>query len=100
MKNSVKNWILIALALIIAGMPMFLLGGAEFEGTDAGAETVVAEQAPDYEPWFHPLAELPPEVESGLFALQAAIGAGIVGYVMGVYRGRKIRESDRASSLG
>jgi len=29
-----------------------------------------------------------PEVEAGLFALQAGLGAGILGYLIGVRRGR------------
>lgn len=92
-----KNWVLIVVALLIAAAPMFFLD-ADFEGADAGAETVVAENAPDYEPWAAPLVgELPGEVESGLFALQAALGAGVLGYALGFYRGRN-RESDRASS--
>ncbi|MFQ9918367.1 MAG: energy-coupling factor ABC transporter substrate-binding protein [Flavonifractor plautii] len=39
---------------------------------------------PDYEPWFEPILEpASGEVESLLFALQAAIGAGVVGFVLG-----------------
>lgn len=92
-----KNWILIGLALLIAAVPLITLN-SEFEGSDAGAEVVVSEQAPDYEPWAAPLVgELPGEVESGLFALQAAIGAGALGYALGFYRGRR-RESTRTSS--
>ncbi|MEL6051026.1 hypothetical protein [Corynebacterium rouxii] len=29
------------------------------------------------------------EAEFGLFALQAALGAGLLGYALGFYRGRK-----------
>lgn len=47
------------------------------------------EVAPDYEPWFQPLLEPPGgETESLLFALQAALGAGVIGYAIGLYRGR------------
>lgn len=95
MKNSKTiTFVLIALAIIIAAFPMFFnLGDPQseepFAGTDAAAESVVQEVNPDYEPWYEPIiGELPGEVESGLFALQAALGAGILGYVLGVYRGR------------
>jgi cobalt/nickel transport protein len=41
--------------------------------------------APDYKPWFKPLMEPPSgEIESLLFALQAAAGAGFIAYYLGV----------------
>lgn len=91
---------LIALAVVIAAFPMFFHFGSPdseepFGGTDAGAETIVEEHDPGYEQWFHPLAgELPGEVESGLFALQAALGAGVLGFALGNYRGRNKREKE------
>ena len=95
MKNSKAITVaLIAAAILIAAFPLFFnLGDPDseepFAGTDAAAESVVEEVNPDYQPWYEPIiGELPGEVESGLFALQAALGAGVVGYVLGVYRGR------------
>lgn len=95
MKNSKAITVaLIAAAILIAAFPLFFnLGDPDseepFAGTDAAAESVVEEVNPDYQPWYEPLiGELPGEVESGLFALQAALGAGGLGYVLGVYRGR------------
>lgn len=91
---------LIMLAVVIAAFPMFFHFGSSdseeaFGGTDAGAETIVEEHDPGYEQWFHPLAgELPGEVESGLFALQAALGAGVLGFALGNYRGRNKREKE------
>ena len=35
------------------------------------------------------------EVESGLFALQAALGGGVLGYVLGRLRGRRLAERTR-----
>ncbi|WP_241661116.1 energy-coupling factor ABC transporter substrate-binding protein [Thermomonospora catenispora] len=68
-------------------------GGEEpFAGADGRAEAAIAENDPGYEPWFGPLYEPPSgEVESGLFALQAALGAGVLGYCLGVVRTRRGR---------
>ena len=60
----------------------------EFGGADDGAEGVIAEVDPEYEPWWNGLLgdyELPGETESMLFALQAAIGAIIIGFFIGRY---------------
>ncbi|AZA12846.1 energy-coupling factor ABC transporter substrate-binding protein [Corynebacterium choanae] len=94
-RHSIGSTIaLILVALALAGLPLFYNladpnSEEQFAGTDSTAEQVVEEVAPGYEPWFEPITpELAPEVESGLFALQAALGAGVLGYVLGVYRGR------------
>ena len=92
-KSTTLTWVLIGLAIIIAAFPMF------FNLGDPNSE----EQNPDYKPWFSPLVgELPPEVESGLFALQAALGAGFLGYALGTYRGRNkaLRDSEKGSEQG
>ena len=55
--------------------------GCEFEGADGEAEDIITEIAADYEPWFSNFWEPPSgEIESSRFALQAAIGAGFIGY--------------------
>lgn len=100
--NTLLVWGLIALTALIAAFPMFFVktDGEEeaFGGTDDGAEAVVEEQDPDYEPWFDSIVgELPGEVESGLFALQAALGAGLVGYALGNYKGRSRAERELAA---
>ena len=47
-------------------------------------------------PWFQPIFEPDSgELESGLFALQAAVGAGIVGFALGNLRGRKAARDER-----
>jgi len=64
----------------------------EFGGADDGAEGVVEEVDPGYEPWTNGIwgdYELPGETESMLFALQAAIGAIIIGYFIGRYTLKK-----------
>ena len=45
---------------------------------------MVGEIDPSYTPWFEPLIEpASGEIASLLFALQAAIGAGVIGYYLG-----------------
>ena len=78
------NLILILLVVALAAIPLFLLPNASFEGADGQAEEIVEEVDPDYVPWFQPILEpASGEVESLLFALQAAIGAGVVGFCIG-----------------
>lgn len=56
-----------------------------FRGADDQAKDVIGTLAPGYRPWFRSLMEPPSgEVESLLFALQAALGAGFIGYYFGV----------------
>lgn len=84
---------LLGLAVVIA-VGSLLYGysrdaGAEFGGADGQAEEVITEIHPSYEPWFAPLiGELPGEVESGLFAIQAGLGGIILGGAIGWYAGR------------
>jgi len=60
-----------------------------FTGADGQAEGVIQQLAPDYQPWAAPLMEPPSgEIESLLFSLQAVLGAGFIGYYVGVRRER------------
>ncbi len=69
--------------------PLLLVKGGEFAGSDDKAEKAITELHPQYKPWFKPVFELPSsEVESLLFSVQAAGGAGVIGYVIGLYKGR------------
>ncbi|TGC11027.1 energy-coupling factor ABC transporter substrate-binding protein [Methanolobus halotolerans] len=63
---------------------------SEFGGADGEAEGIIAQINPDYEPWFGGIGFEPPggETESLLFALQAAFGAIIIGYIFGYYKGK------------
>ena len=81
--------ILIIIILIIGIVPLLLVK-SEFGGSDDKGEDIIKEINPDYEPWANNLIELPgPETESLLFALQAAIGAGVIGYVLGYFKGER-----------
>ncbi|MDT3725725.1 energy-coupling factor ABC transporter substrate-binding protein [Streptomyces sp. DSM 41972] len=92
------NTLLLLLVAALAVIPLALgLGDHKeepFAGADGEAETAITEIAPDYEPWFSPLYEPPSgEIESALFALQAALGAGVLAYYFGLRRGRRQGEA-------
>lgn len=90
-KNSTA--VLVALVVLLVAIPLALPAprgtGERFGGTDDQALTVIAQMSPGYKPWFHALWSPPSaEVETLLFSLQAAGGAGLVGYALGFARGR------------
>ena len=90
MKVWQKNLILILLVIALAAVPLWLLPNAEFGGADGAAEEAIAAIDPDYEPWASNLLEPPGgETESLLFALQAALGAGVVFFAFGYLLARK-----------
>lgn len=77
------NNLLLLLAALIVIAPLALPGitGA-FNGADGLAQEAISQSG--YTPWFASLWQPPSkEIESMLFSLQAALGAGIFGYVLG-----------------
>ncbi len=81
-------WLLLGLVVLLAVIPLLLHPESEFGGADGQAEEVILSINPNAEPWFEPLLEPPGgETESLLFALQAAFGAGVIGYILGFKRG-------------
>lgn len=90
MKGSTNNILLVLVLIIMVTVPLMILKDAEFGGADGQAEEVITEINPDYEPWFSPLIEpASGEIESLLFSLQAAIGAGFIGYFYGLVKGKR-----------
>ena len=84
MKLWQKNLILLVLVVGLATGPLWLCKEAEFGGADGMAEEMILQTHPDYEPWFQPILEpASGEIESLLFALQAAAGAGVLGFALG-----------------
>jgi cobalt/nickel transport protein len=88
--------ILIIMTALLILTPLFLIRGAEFEGSDGqGSEMVEEIAGEDYEPWFEPIletligGELPAEIETLFFCIQTGIGVGIIAYCFGYLVARK-----------
>ncbi|SMF28983.1 cobalt/nickel transport protein [Tistlia consotensis] len=93
-----RNLLLLAAVVALAVAPLLIHGPhAAFSGSDGQAEQLITRIDPGYVPWAAPLW-VPPssEIESLLFALQAALGAGLLGYYFG--RRRALSELDRRPS--
>lgn len=89
-----RSWILwLAIVLLTVG-PLVVVStqpgpeGAErvaFGGADERAQAAIGTLAPNYQPWFAPvLKPASAEIASLLFALQAALGAGVIGFWLGM----------------
>lgn len=86
------NWLLVAGVVALALFPVLFIRG-EYGGADGQGTEAIEKLQPSYKPWFEPVVELPSgEIESLMFATQAALGAGVVGFVIGLYRGRTLAE--------
>jgi cobalt/nickel transport protein len=104
-RNARINTLLLLAVAALAVLPLVLRLGdhkAEpFTGADGEAEAAITELEPDYEPWFSPLYEPPSgEIESALFSLQAALGAGVLAYYFGLRRGRRQGEERAKEAQG
>ncbi len=94
-----RNLFLLALVIALAVAPVAFYGSsAEFTGSDNQAEAAIGEMHPAYVRWATPIWEPPSgEIESLLFALQAALGAGLLGYYFGRRRGLSERREGEPS---
>ena len=100
---SRKTWTTVALiaALVLIFGISFAVGGLHttpderFAGTDSVATSIILQANPAFQPWFEPFFQPESgEVESGLFALQAALGGSVLGFAIGGLWGR--RRAERA----
>ena len=100
MNRISSNWLMVLGIVVLALGPLLALQGKQFGATDSNNSTAIQEIQPDYKPWFDSVIKPSgSEVQTFLFATQAGIGAGITGYILGLYKGRsearsKKREQD------
>ncbi len=87
--------LLIAVIVLLTAFVPGMIGlTPKWGGTDDAARNKI-EEISNYKSWFSPVWKPPSgEIETLLFSLQAAIGAGIIGYVAGLYTGRKEKKRD------
>jgi cobalt/nickel transport protein len=88
------NLLLLATVLVLSVIPLLLPvpdGMREpFPGADDQGKAAVVASHPDYKPWFTPLWEPPSEeIVNLMFALQGALGAGLLAYYIGLKIGLK-----------
>ena len=89
-KNGLLVVVLLLLCVVIAAIPLLTIRDSEFGGADGQAEEAITEINPEYEPWAGSILEPPGgETESLLFALEAAIGSGVVCFGLGYLVARK-----------
>lgn len=90
-----NNWLLLLAVVVLTVTPLVFIKGADFGGSDDKAKSAIKEIQPEYKPWFESLIQLPStEVQSLLFCVQAAAGAGVIGYVIGLYKGRSEQQQN------
>ncbi|PYF07141.1 cobalt/nickel transport protein [Rhodobacter viridis] len=89
---------LMGATLALVALPLLFVSG-EFAGTDDQASAAIEATKPGFTPWAAPLWEPPSgEIESLLFASQAALGALIIGYVIGRRHERAKAETAKTES--
>lgn len=92
--KRLQNLILLTLVAILVVIPLVMIKKPEpgpdgkevtiFAGADDQARDAIGTINPAYQPWMESLMEPPSgEVASLLFAFQAALGAGFIGYWYG-----------------
>lgn len=91
MRSRTVNLLLVLAAAAVFGVALMIgTSHGDFVGTDSQANDEITQSDPGYEPWFSRSWTQPGgEVESGLFALQAALGAGVLGFALGSLRERR-----------
>lgn len=98
---SRKDVLLLVLVVALVVVPLFIVkapvGTQIFGGADSQAQELATKLAPGYRPWFRPIWEPPSgEIASLLFALQAGLGTGFLGYYIGLRVGRGRAEKERS----
>lgn len=90
MRSRLVDALIVLAVVVLVAVPLIFIGSdTEFGGADGAAVAAIEADNPSFAPWAVPLFEPAAETASGLFALQAALGAGVLGYVLGVFRTRR-----------
>ena len=98
-----RTWGILAAVVLLTVLPLLLVnappgGECMFGGSDDAAREAIGTVAPGYRPWFSPVFEpASAEIASLLFALQAAAGAGVIGYWLGLSVARERARRDAAA---
>lgn len=104
MSRTTTNILLAAIAVGIFLLALVIGAQQPFEdepfgGADAGAVEQIEADHPEYRPWFSSLfVPAGGQIESGLFAVQAALGAGVLGFALGAMYERRKQPVDLASA--
>ncbi|MCY1234161.1 Cobalt transport protein CbiN [compost metagenome] len=103
--NRMSVNLMLFLVVLVLLTTAFMLGSPHagdedrFTGSDAKATALVEASHPQYQLWFQPVFQpASSEVESGLFAVQAAIGGMIVGGCLTALKSRRKLESALAAA--
>jgi cobalt/nickel transport protein len=108
---KLRTWMICGAIVLLTVMPLWLASAppaepgadapAMFGGADERAQLAIGTVAPGYIPWFVPVFEpASAEIASLLFALQAAIGAGVIGFWLGMSVAReRTRRADGPAPL-
>jgi cobalt/nickel transport protein len=89
LSNKLKNWLLIGGVVTLTLIPLFVVKNGKFGGADDQGKETITKINPDYKPWFESVMKpASSEIAGLLFATQAALGAGVLGYAIGLYKGR------------
>ena len=89
MKHNTWYIIGFAMVVIICASAFIISPSGTFGGSDDQGPEKILQIDPNYVVWFHSLWTPPPETESLLFAVQAAIGASIIFWFIGNEHGKK-----------
>ncbi len=96
-----KDIIMLLIVVALAVVPLVIVKtpaeGDIFLGADDKASALIGTISPGYQPWFEPIWTPPSgEIASLLFAVQAGLGCGFLGYYVGLSVGRKrtVRSAD------
>jgi cobalt/nickel transport protein len=99
-RRHVVTALLVLAVIALFALPLVIDPGSDYAGTDSQATALIQEDDPGYRPWYSAVfTPSSKEVESGLFALQAALGGGVLGYALGRLRGRRVAEKEAAAAV-